>query len=150
MKKLLLLLILTLATLPATTGQKIFKKYCVSCHIKTDLSVRNKNKMRNAPPMNRVSQRLKMFTASKKEFIAFAKDYIQNPSQKKGFCRPKAYKRFGVMPAIGKAMSKEERDVVVEWLYTNFDASKEKKASCATEDRKSRGSKCGGAKCGSK
>lgn len=143
MKKLLLILIMAFSFLPAETGNKIFKKYCVSCHIKTDMSIRNKNKMRHAPPMNRVSQRLKIFTDSKAEFIAFAKDYIQNPSRKKGFCRPKAYKRYGTMPPIGKSMTKKEREIIVEWLYTYFDASKEKKASCATEDMKGRNSKCG-------
>jgi hypothetical protein len=151
MKKFLLILILTLTSLPATqTGKQIFKKYCVSCHIKTDIGARNKKKLRHAPPMNRVSQRLKIFTNSKEEFITFAKEYIQNPSQKKGLCRPKAYKRFGVMPPIGKSMTQKEREIIVEWLYIYFDASKEKKASCATEDMRGSGSKCGGGKCGAR
>ena len=149
MKKILLILILTLSTLPAETGKEIFKKYCVSCHIKTDMSPRFKKMKRKAPPMNRVSQRLKIMTDSKEEFIAFAIDYIQNPSQKKGFCRPKAYKNFGTMPAIGKSMTKKEREIIVAWLYDNFNSADDKKRSCATEQT-GHGSKCGGAKCGGK
>jgi hypothetical protein len=139
MKKLLILLILSLSSLPASQGTEVFKKYCVSCHFKTDMSVRFKKAKHKAPAMNRVSQRLKLMTTSKHEFITFAKDYIQNPSQDKGYCRPKAYKNYGVMPPIGKIMSEKERDIVLQWLYNNFNSSDDMRSSCATQEM----SKCG-------
>lgn len=84
--------------------------------------------------MDRVSQRLKMNISSKEEFVSYVKDYIQNPSQEKGFCRPKAYKHFGVMPPIGKAMTEEERQLVAVWLYRHFRVSSGR--NCANEDQK--------------
>jgi mono/diheme cytochrome c family protein len=141
MKKLLTLALLTSSVLFAATGKSIYTKYCASCHLEKSKVDEDKATLK-APPMNRVSQRLKMNTASKQEFIAYVKDYIQYPSQEKGFCRPKAYKRFGVMPPIGKAMSEEERQLVAVWLYRHFKVSKGR--NCANEDQKS--SKCGGGK----
>ena len=123
------------------TGKTVYTKYCMSCHLMKSKIDEDKASLK-APPMNRVSERLKMSTSSKKEFIAYVNDYIQYPSQEKGFCRPKAYKRFGVMPAIGKSMTQEERELVAMWLYRHFKASSGK--NCANEDKKNnKHMKCG-------
>ena len=144
MKKLLFILLLTSTALFATTGKMVYTKYCISCHLEKSKVDEDKATLK-APPMNRVSQRLKMNTSSKVEFISYVKDYIQYPSEEKGFCRPKAYKRFGVMPPIGKAMTQEERQLIAVWLYRHFKASSGR--NCANEDqKKSKAGKCGGAK----
>jgi len=90
--------------------------------------------------------------ASKKEFVTFVKDYIQNPSQKKGYCMPMAYKRFGTMPPIGKGMTKEERDIVANWLYDNFKGKWEMNMdakACSSRNSKKQ-MRCGAGKCGSR
>lgn len=146
-KYLLILLVFANAVLFAATGKTVYQKYCISCHLEKSKVDEDKARLK-APPMNRVSQRLKMNTSSKETFIAYVKDYIQYPSEAKGFCRPKAYKRFGVMPPIGKKMSEEERQLVAVWLYRHFKMPKGR--NCANEDQKSSRSgggknmKCGG------
>lgn len=144
MKNLLLILIIASPALFATTGKTVYEKYCISCHLEKSLVNEDQAKLK-APPMNRVSQRLKMNTSSKEEFIDFVKDYIQNPSREKGFCRPKAYARFGVMPPVGKAMTEDERQLIAVWLYRHFKASSGR--NCANEDQKGdKAGKCGGDK----
>ena len=133
MKSVLLILFVLSSTTFAATGKSVYEKYCVSCHLETSRVDEDKATLK-APPMNRVSQRLKMNTSSKEEFVAYVKDYIQNPSQEKGFCRPKAYRRFGVMPPIGKAMTEEERQLVAVWLYRHFRVPTGR--NCANEDQK--------------
>ncbi len=81
-----------------------------------------------------------MNTSSKHEFIAYVKDYIQYPSEEKGFCRPKAYKRFGVMPPVGKSMTEDERHLIAVWLYRHFKVLSGR--NCANEDQK-KNMKCG-------
>lgn len=142
MKKILLILLITSSALFAISGQSIFAKHCVSCHVQKSSIDEDKAELK-APPMIRVSQRLKMNTSSKKEFIAYVEDYIQNPSREKGFCRPKAYERFGVMPPIGKGMTKEERNSIAKWLYRHFRAPSASTRTCANEDKKKE-MKCGG------
>lgn len=146
MKKLLILVLFTSSILFAATGKSVYDQYCASCHLEKSKVDEDKATLK-APPMNRVSERLKMNTESKEEFIAYVKDYIQYPSQEKGLCRSKAYKRFGVMPPIGKAMSEEERQLAAVWLYRHFRVSKGR--NCANEDQK-RGKGGGGKnmKCG--
>lgn len=133
MKKFLIVLLVLSSGLLAQTGKTVYEKYCISCHVQKSRVSEDKATLK-APPMNRVSQRLKMNTSSKEEFIAYVKDYIQYPSKEKGFCREKAYKRFGVMPAVGKSMTAEERQLVAVWLYRHFKASSGR--NCANEDQK--------------
>lgn len=132
MKKTVLVLLILSSSLMAIDGESVYKSKCISCHqLKgmTDMSEMKmmRQKMQEsgmkAPSMNMISMRLKMKTTSKKEFISFVKDYIQNPSQDKGYCMPMAYKRFGIMPPIGKGMSEKEREVIAHWLYDNFNES---------------------------
>jgi len=86
-----------------------------------------------APPMPAVSKRLQRDIHSKEKFIAFVKNYIQNPSRDKGHCSDKAFKNLGTMPPIGKSLTKEERNAVSLWLYENFSHPEQIK-SCDTHD----------------
>lgn len=140
MRKLLLVLLLSSTALLAASGKAVYQKHCMACHVQKS-RVNEDKAILKAPPMNRVSERLKMNTASKEEFIAYVKDYIQFPSQAKGFCRPKAYKRFGVMPPIGMSMTEDERHLIAIWLYRHFKVSSGR--NCANQDQK-KNMKCGG------
>ena len=123
MKKLVFLLSLS-TYLFAINGEAVFNKHCIECHASIGMmSMDGNNHGMKAPSMQMISMRLKHMTDSKKSFIEFVKDYIQNPSQEKGFCMPMAYKRFGVMPAIGKNLTEVERDAVANWMYDAFNDS---------------------------
>ena len=177
MKKGLLSLLLIVGSLFALSGEDVYTQHCASCHtqnMKMDMDNRMdwRNKMQNAtnaekqimrnnmmkemqkndmkaPSMPMISMRLKHKTGSKEKFITFVKDYIQNPSEEKGYCMPMAYKRFGVMPPIGKGMSEEERELIAQWLYNNFENSwNDSMGGMMCEDRntntKNNSGKCGG------
>ena len=180
MKKLFLGLLITMSALYASNGEAIYKAKCAMCHAnKGMMSAQEKQEMRvkmqnatqeekmamrekmmqkmkkskmKAPPMPMVSMRLKKMLAQDREkFIAFVEDYIQNPSQAKGFCMPMAYKRFGTMPPIGKTLSKEERATIAAWLYDNYKGSwggSMDGKMCEMKNRGMKSMKCGGGKCG--
>jgi len=151
MKKLLLAALLSVSALYATSGEDVYKAKCAMCHANKGMMDKSqmmsmREKMQNAskeermamkekmmqkmkksgmkaPPMPMVSKRLKMKLATRADFIAFVEDYIQNPSQSKGYCMPMAYKRFGTMPPIGKGLTQKERATVAAWLYDNYKGS---------------------------
>lgn len=142
MRKTLLVLILALTSLYSNSGESIYKNSCAMCHAMEG--------MLQAPPMPMVSQRLKIQLKSRDKFISFVNDYIQNPAKDKGFCMPMAYKKFGVMPPIGKSMNKEDRETISSWLYDNFKAGNPKEMNMKACKQKSKAMKCGAGKCGSK
>lgn len=115
MQKIILSLLIGASSLFAINGETVYIKHCMACHKmekpKTGLL---------APPMPAVSKRLQRDIHTKEQFVAFVKDYIQNPSREKGHCSPKAFKKLGTMPPIGKSLTKEEREAVSLWLYENF------------------------------
>ena len=176
MKKSLVSLLLVVSSLFALSGEEVYTQHCASCHTKDMMmdmggmmqwrekmkgatkeerqTMRQKmmNEMQKgdmkAPAMPMISMRIKHMTDTKEEFVNFVKDYIQNPSQEKGYCMPMAYKRFGVMPPIGKGMSEEERDLVSQWLYDNFEGSWKDSMGGMMCEKKNM--KCGSGKCGSK
>jgi len=163
MNKLLLLIasiLLTTLTLQAQTGAEVFENKCVSCHVKmppegmgqrgTPAHREAMMKMK-APPMMKVAMKVKMAHQSKEAFVAFVTDYIQNPSKEKVLCNPKAVEHFGLMPAIGKTMTAQERVQIAEWMYDTFSGQKTCSActSCSSESKKKE-MKCGQGKCGGK
>lgn len=143
MKKLFLLLAIGFASLYANSGEEIYKAKCMMCHANTGMMKKSNMK---APPMPMVSKRLKMKLKSREDFIAFVEDYIQNPSQKKGFCMPMAYKRFGTMPPIGKTLTKEERATIAAWLYDNYKGSWGGSMDGKMCEMRNKGMKCGAVK----
>ncbi len=126
MKKIILSSLIIVSSLFALNGESVYVKHCAVCH-----KMQKPKSGLLAPPMPSVSKRLQRDIDSKEKFIAFVKDYIQNPSQEKGHCSPKAFKHLGTMPPIGKSLTKEERDAVSLWLYENF-KHPEKIKSCDT------------------
>ena len=115
MKKIILSLVLVASSLFSLDGNMVYKKHCLVCHkmLKPKVGLL-------APPISSVSKRLQRDIGSREEFIAFVKDYIQNPSKEKGHCSEKAFINLGTMPPIGKSLTKEEIDAVSVWLFDNF------------------------------
>lgn len=160
MKKILLALSFTLLSLHAQTGEEIFVANCVSCHAQTTpegMSKRGTAEFKEAmmklkaPPMPKVAMKLNTSLKDKEDFVAFVSDYITNPSKEKSLCHPMAMKAFGLMPPIGKGMTKEEIKLVSEWLFetykgTSCPASK----SCDTKKESKEEMKCASGKCGGK
>jgi hypothetical protein len=111
-------------------GYEVFKRSCSTCHWESatpeqiakirEVVKAGKKPPFKAPPMSEVSARVKKFYPKEKEFIAFVKDYITNPSKEKGVCMPMAFELFGVMPPIGRTLSEEEKEAVAHWLYHRF------------------------------
>jgi len=176
MKKIFLTAVFLFTSLYANSGEEIYKAQCMACHKMQGMMNKSqmqemRQKMQNAtqeekmamkqtmmqkmqksdmkaPPMPMVSKRLKMMLKTRKEFIIFVEDYIQNPSKEKGFCMPMAYKRFGTMPPIGKSLSKEERTAVASWLYDNFKGSWGGSMGGKMCEMRNKSMKCGAEKCG--
>ncbi len=152
MKKITTLLVALFATFTMAnaddelTGQKVFDSKCVACHSE---QMPEKKSDLKAPPMSRISAKIKhAFDDNKTQVIEFIADYIQNPSEEKAKCMARAIKNFGLMPPIGKAMTEEERTVVANWMFDNFDEKWETK-DCKSGDCKGKGKgKCGEGKCG--
>jgi len=162
MKKITTLLIALFATLTMVnaeelTGESIFDAKCSACHTK---DMPKSMKDMKAPPMGKISAKIKHdFDDNRTKSVEFIADYIQNPSQEKSKCMARAIKRFGVMPAIGKAMTKEERQVVAVWVVDNFTqkwegedckAGTHKCGGDKKPDMKCGAGKCGAGKCGGK
>jgi len=153
------MLFLTLSSINAeeVTGEGVYTAKCAVCHtleMKKDISKEEKMKMMEtmkAPPMSKISAKLKdSFDDNQTAVEAFLIDYIQNPSAEKAQCMVAAIEKFGVMPAIGKAMSEEERTAVAKWVFENFDEKWEGgncKAIVGQVGKKCTG-KCGDGKCG--
>ena len=114
-------------------GEQVYKNVCSSCHWKTVKPEEIKNIKKvvmsggrppfNAPPMAEVSARVKKFYPTEEKFVAFVKDYITNPSRKKGVCMPMAFKVFGVMPPIGRNLTEQDKEAVAKWLYHSFNVT---------------------------
>ena len=128
MKKIILSLVLIASSLFSLDGDTVYEKYCASCH-----KMQKPKAGLLAPPMPSVSKRLQRDIDSKEEFVAFVKDYIQNPLEEKGHCSKKAFVNLGTMPPIGKSLTKEEIDAVSLWLFENFKHPKKIK-SCDIND----------------
>jgi len=160
----MLIATLTLSNAQEATGESVFKAKCVACHtlsVKDGMSDEERMKMMKtlkAPPMSKVSAKVRnAFNEDVNKSVAFVADYIVNPDANKSLCMPMALKKFGVMPAIGKAMTKEEIEVVSKWLVSNFDEKwsdimetkckgKDKNSPCCAGKNKKE--KCGTGKCG--
>ncbi|SFV60193.1 Cytochrome c, class I precursor [hydrothermal vent metagenome] len=142
------LLLSTLALSANNSGEEIFKAKCSACHLLQAPGAMYKpgtpefrqamNDLK-APPMAKVASMIKMKYETKEAFAKFVNDYITTPDASKTVCMKNAVKGFGLMPAIGKTMSTEEKKTVAEWIYNNAKATPMMKKM-----------KCGAGKCGGK
>jgi len=106
----------TIAT-DSTKAQELFKAKCSTCHI-TTRPINFSNLV--APPIMGVMRHVKMSYPQKDKAVAFMKDYILNPSKDKAICMPQKIKRFGLMPSQKGAVTPEELDIILPWIFDKF------------------------------
>jgi len=73
-----------------------------------------------APYAGDVIDKLKIETKTKEVFIAFVKDYINEPDKRKSLYGKKAIKNFGVMPSLKGVMTDSEATGLAEYLYDKY------------------------------
>jgi len=101
----------------ANRAKELFEKRCASCH--TTSKPQDVSKL-VAPPIMGVMRHVKMKYSDKKSAVEFMRDYILNPSREKALCMPQRIEKFGLMPSQKGAVTKEELDIILPWLYDNF------------------------------
>ena len=127
-KNILLLASLATSTLLAQSGEELFDNYCAGCHhsvVGVNESGGEQTMVYDAPYAKEVIEKLKVETKTQEEFVAFIKDYIDEPDKRKSLYGEKAIKDFGLMPSLKGAMSEEESTKLAEYMYSDY--GKEKK-----------------------
>ncbi len=107
-----------------SNGEKLFTYNCSSCHttvIGVNESGGQVTSVYAAPYAEDVVNKLKTETKSKAEFIAFVKDYIENPEKRKSLYSKRAIKDFGLMPSLKGAMNDKEATQLADYLYHKYD-----------------------------
>ncbi len=110
------------------TGEEVFKQNCAKCHA-TVLGITNDGGYDNsyvtpAPYVDELITKLKEETKTKEKFSAFIKEYIENPNKRKTLYGNKGIKKFGLMPSLKGAISDEEKDLLIEYLYNKIENEK--------------------------
>jgi len=129
MDKIFVIFIISLSFLAANEGENIYNTNCLVCHNSSSEEMK-------APPMQKIVNKLKMIK-NREGFVDFVSDYIQNPSQRKGYCRTRAYKTFGVMPSMNHLTEKESRAVSL-WLYDTYGSTGDTRYKYSTSCGKKR------------
>jgi cytochrome c5 len=120
--KLKLLLLLLATSLFAQNGEEIFNTNCKSCHIMKkgwQLTSADKAKLK-APTAFGITKHVRDIFKNEELFVEFVNDYITYPAKIKSRCKTNVVKQFGLMPAIGKSMSEEDRKTVANWMFENL------------------------------
>ncbi len=114
---------LAASTLLAQSGEALFAKHCASCHT-TVVSVNESGgeitNVYGAPYAKDVVSKLKDETKTKEAFVAFVKDYIDEPDKRKSLYGKKAIKDFGLMPSLKGVMSDDEATQLADYLYSKY------------------------------
>ena len=121
MKKLITAAILILSS-PlsyANDGETIYKNVCSQCHaMQKGWEIKDKSTLK-APPFPGVTNAVRRIYNNEAQFVEFVSSYIQNPTRIRARTKDMAIDRFGLMPNIGKKMSKEERETIAKWMFNN-------------------------------
>jgi len=123
MKKIVLLSVLAASTLFAESGKELFNTYCAKCHTTVVAVNESGGEITNeygAPYAKDVVSKLKAETKTKEAFMAFVKDYINEPDKRKSLYGKKAIKDFGLMPSLKGVMSDSESTKLAEYLYSGY------------------------------
>ena len=123
-KSILLTTLLTTSALFSQSGEVLFTDYCASCHttvVGVNESGGEVTHIYEAPYAKDVVNKLKAETKTKEAFIAFVKDYIDEPDKRKSLYGKKAIKDFGLMPSLKGIMSDSEATGLAEYLYQKYD-----------------------------
>ncbi|MEA3419207.1 MAG: cytochrome c [Campylobacterota bacterium] len=129
-KNILLFTALSASALLAQPGETLFANNCSSCHT-TVVGVNESGgvltNIYEAPYAKDVVNKLKAETKSKEEFVAFIKDYINEPDKRKSLYGKKAIKDFGLMPSLKGAMTDDESTQLADYLYSDYGKEKVEK-----------------------
>ena len=107
----------------AKANEGLFSKYCASCHttvVGVNESGGEVTHIYEAPYAKDVINKLKSETKTKEAFIAFIKDYINEPDKRKSIYGKKAIKDFGLMPSLKGAMTDSEATGLADYLYDKY------------------------------
>ncbi|WP_187648392.1 c-type cytochrome [Nitrosophilus labii] len=100
-------------------GKKLFEEKCMSCHIATIPTIKQKRSM-VAPPIMGVMFHVKENYSNKEDAVNFIIDYVMNPSLKKAVCMPGSIRRFGLMPSMKDTVTKDELKAIAKYIYDNY------------------------------
>jgi len=124
MKDIVLFTALVASTLFAQSGGELFNTYCSSCHatvVGLNESGGEVTNVYGAPYAKDVISKLKTETKTKEAFVAFVKDYINEPDKRKSLYGKKAIKDFGLMPSLKGSMSDSESTKLADYLYSGYE-----------------------------
>lgn len=115
-----LLLLATSATLSfASSGAELIKTKCASCHMLTTPKFTQIPTLKY-PPMDSVVFHINLVMNSDKSKKAFIADYALNPHISKSVCESNKVKKYGVMPSMKGAVTKEELEKISSYMLKNF------------------------------
>ena len=124
MKNIALFAVLATSALLAQSGEALFATHCASCHttvVGVNESGGEITNVYGAPYAQDVVNKLKTETKTKEAFIAFVKDYIDEPDKRKSLYGKKAIKDFGLMPSLKGVMSDDETTQLADYLYSKYE-----------------------------
>jgi len=103
----------------ASDGEEIYKKICSECHVmQMGWEIKDKTALK-APPFPGVTGAVRRTYNNEAQFVEFVSNYIKNPTRIRSRTKDAVFDRFGLMPNIGAAMSKEDREAVAKWMFNN-------------------------------
>jgi len=104
--------------------EALFTKNCASCHaaaIGMKIEVEGEHEiLYEAPYVDKIVYIIKVETKTKEGFVAFIKDYINDPDKRKSLYSKRAIKEFGLMPSLKGALSDDESTQLAEYLYEKY------------------------------
>lgn len=129
MKKIIGVILFSVVTSAyANEGEALFDAKCSACHIKVKPTPEMKSTL-IAPPISGVIKNIKRaFGEDKVATLSFIREYTLSPDSVQSKCKPKAMKRFGIMPSQKGNASPEQLDLIAIYLYDNFPLSKRMQA----------------------
>ena len=119
-KVIAVLMALSLVNLLAQNSEELFSQKCAICHTTTKPTPEARSSFVAPPVMGVMFHVKEAFGGDKQKVIAFIKDYVLEPSEKKAKCLPKSIKRFGLMPSQKGNVTEEELEKIAEYMYENF------------------------------
>lgn len=122
MKKTLLILALS-NMLFAADGAELVKEKCASCHL-LEMPTPEMVPTLEAPAMEAVIFHVKLAIEDEKKRKDFIIDYVINPHASKSVCESNKVAKFGVMPSQKEKISKEDLDIVANYVLEKYPTPK--------------------------
>jgi len=93
-------------------GKTIYTKHCSMCHTQGPPP-------KLAPPIFGLAKHYREAFNNKKAAVEHMVEYMQSPDSSKTKLGPRAFKRFGIMPAM--TISERDLRVVSKWVWDQYD-----------------------------